>query len=222
MPLWIPSVSQARLSDCVLLTIMIAGILSRSPEHTVIYVLLQQPRTLLLERILSLPSISKTAIIHFIDPSSLHPRNIPTLAFEVYDRLPILLRPIPKLLDPASPVYLPHPHFTLAPDDPPKIEFTLQWPIRNYEVMNKWRWVHCGYVIDWDNRVGVGFMVDEAGEGWEVQVCKGIESVKTVWEWMVSIADGWAVQWRGSITCLGEMRKEEIASMFILHQKGQS
>lgn len=67
--------------------------------------------------------------------------------------------------------------------------------------------------------MGAGFVVDENGEVWEVKVWKGLggdegEVVRKVWDWFVGVSEGWSVQWRGSITCLGGMRREEVAGTF--------
>jgi hypothetical protein len=184
--------------------LLLAGIMSKRPDNTVIYILLPEttvnkhdhPLYRLLREDLLAPG--GTTLVHLVTSTSLQPRNLPSLAFEIYDKLSRPVHPV-QHSSKSNTTYLSYPHFTLAPDDPPKVQLTLQWPIRNYELLNKWRWVHAGYSIDWALGLGVGFVVDGQGEAW----------VEGFWTWFEGIAQGLAAEWRGAICRTGLMRADE-------------
>ena len=204
--------------------VLTAALLTAQHTNSVIYVLLPPSNSTtllpLLEKLFS-PSMTptETCFAHVLPIAAIQPCQVQNLAFEVYDRIlkpirPISLRGFP--LDASPPSHLQYPSFTLASDAPPKPELTLAWPLRSYDVMNKWRMIHGGYVTDFSTKKTVAFVIDAQGEGWKVKSWpigeqRAQERVHEVWKFINEFAEVAAVEWRLAICSLGLMDADELS-----------
>ncbi|WVQ83661.1 hypothetical protein IAT38_005804 [Cryptococcus sp. DSM 104549] len=136
----------------------VASIASQSfSTPTIIYVLLPtSPPLTLLSSILSVSSPPSTLIHPLPLPTPISPLDPAALSKEIYDRLTRPIHPIHTRGHPADDPerYLPHPRWTLARAEAPKPEFVMSWPVRNWDVLARWKMVHVGY----------GVVLPEAGE----------------------------------------------------------
>ncbi len=113
------------------------------------------------------------------------------------------------------PAYLQYSRFTLAPDQPPKLALTLAWPLKSYDVLNRWRLVHGAYGYDARTGLLVAFVIDAEGEVWEMRTWRDIlpsavsEHVEKLWESFADIATTAAIEWRLTVSRLGIMTSEE-------------
>lgn len=115
---------------------------------------------------------------------------------------------------PAGLQYAQYSSFTLVAQTH-KPELVLAWPLRSYDVMNKWRIIHIGYSFDESLDWLVTFGVDSEGEAWEIKHWKITSkpiaySIGEIWRWSKEFASKLAVEWRLSICRLGMMSVEEI------------
>lgn len=122
-------------------------------------------------------------------------------------------------LEPEVP-YAQYHSFTLASDGPLQPELTLAWPLQSYDVLNRWRVVHCAYGFDLARRTVVGFGIDAEGEGWTSKVFtlegEGPGAVASVlsglWEFYTEFARLASIEFRLVIASAGPMSKAEIDS----------
>ena len=198
----------------------VGSLLARNPQDTVLYVLLPHTwSTKTLERLLAVhASSSETCIVHLVPGGALQHRQLESLAFEVYNRLPRLVKRIEVRGLPmdAPSAYLQYPAFTLASQTPPRPAFALDWPLRNYDVLNKWRLVHGAYGYDRKLGIMVAFVIDAEGEGWQVKTwrIKGDDAasgwIGKLWSFFSDFASIAAVEWRLTVSFLGLVSSEEI------------
>jgi hypothetical protein len=113
------------------------------------------------------------------------------------------------------PAYLQYPRITLAPDDPPKPDLTLAWPLRSYDMLNRWRLVHCAYGYNEKLEMLVAYAIDAEGDGWEIRTWPGTPfimlpgRVDELWELFTGFAAAAAIEWRVTISRLGIMGTDE-------------
>lgn len=164
-------------------------------------------------------TLPQTVIIHTVLASAIQPRQLPDLAFDVYNRIPRLLHQLPSASHAglASPTYLQYPSFTLAPDQSPKPELTLQWPLRSYDILNRWRYVHAAYSYDPESGLVAVFIIDAEGENYEVKTfraegMKMSERLGKIWKFCVGFAEIAAIEWRMTLTRVGSAGKDELDS----------
>ena len=203
-----------------------ASLTNQRIGDTVVYVLLPSSASqLVLRRLLSLvPPAMETCFVHLTPLSALHPRQLEALAFEVYDRMPRLVKRVEVRGLPMdeAPVHLQYPSFTLAPDGPPKPAFTLAWPLRSYDVLNKWRLAHCAYGYDARTEMLVAFAIDAEGEEWRVKTWRDIsgprlmECIEGLWEFFTVFATTAAIEWRLTLSRLGAMSWDEYDGSVLL------
>jgi hypothetical protein len=142
----------------------------------------------------------------------------------VYDRISRQIRRIEEYghtLD-EPPVWMRYPSFTIAPDQPPKMQLTLTWPLRSYDLLNKWRLVHGAYAYDKDLEIVIAFVIDSEGESHEVRTWRtkdmGMrERLQRLWDFFRVFADKAAIEWRMSICRLGAMSNDEAQGMWPSH-----
>ena len=172
-----------------------------------------------LARLLALrASSSQTCIVHLVPATALQYRQLESLAFEVYNRIPRLLKRIEVRGLPmnAPPAYLQYPSFTLATQTPPKPALMLEWPLKSYDVLNKWRLVHGAYGYDRKLGIMVAFVIDAEGEGWKAKTwrIKGDDAAPSwigeLWSFFSDFASIAAVEWRLTVSFLGRMSSEEV------------
>jgi hypothetical protein len=152
--------------------------------------------------------LPETVILHLVFTATIQPRQLPDLVFDVYNRIPRRLHRLPTdTIIPVTPppIYLQAPLFTLAPDQPAKPEFTLSWPLKSYDVLNRWRYVHAAYTYDVSSGLVVVCVVDSEGETLEVKTLRTkemdwSERLRAVWSFCVECAEVAAIEWRMSIT----------------------
>lgn len=165
-------------------------------------------------------SLPENVTVHIVLTSAIQPRHLPDIAVDVYNRIPRLqycLQPsLPHMPAPRSPMYFQYPSFTLAPDDAPKPALTLEWPLRSYDVLNRWRYVHAAYTFNSVSGLMVIFIIDSEGENFEVKTYRTkdvgmAERMGLVWKICLDFAEVAAIEWRMSITRVGQgMTKEEL------------
>ena len=145
------------------------------------------------------------------------------LAFELYDRIlkpihPISIRGLP-LECPSSTAQAPH--FTIVDEEQRKPELTLAWPLKSYDVLNRWKMVHCAYAYDDETGVMAGMVVDSEGSLWDVKTWMGLpkprDRVQAVWEYFLDVAGEVAVEHRLVISCLSIMSISEWTSKYYFH-----
>ena len=110
-------------------------------------------------------------IIKPLPLSSIDSKESQSIAFEVYERLVRSIRPIMLRGMPMEPLasHAQFPAFTLAPPvQPPKL--CLAWPLKSYDVLNRWRTIHCSFAFDENLRRAVAFVMDREGEAWKSKV----------------------------------------------------
>lgn len=172
----------------------------------------------MLQRVFQASSTSmETCVIQPIPLSTVQPRQLDGLAFEVYDRLPRLVKRVETQGRPMNdrPAFLQYPYFTLAADHPPKPALTLAWPLRSYDVLNKWRLVHGAYGYDASLEMLVAIVIDSEGEGWEIRTWRGTNiidlpnKIEELWEFYSEFADVAAIEWRLTVSRLGIMTSDE-------------
>ncbi|WWD19869.1 hypothetical protein CI109_104337 [Kwoniella shandongensis] len=195
-----------------------------SNDNVVIYVLISSfgttPPVVLRDLFANHLLNSERTIIHLLTPSSLSSANLPRLRLSVYDRMPRPVHPISirgRPLDEVGGRNLPHMAFTLAKrDEDNKPEFLMSWPLRSYDVMNRWKFVHATYTVNEELGFMVGFVVDSEAEAWDMKVWRlemgtsVSERVGMVWEWARRIASEWVIEWRLSVCKVGLMSLDEI------------
>lgn len=149
--------------------------------------------------------LSQNQIIHYL-PLSTELRDMPSVAKNVYDRLPRQLRVVDSEDDQAP--WYDYPSFTLAPPEPAKAHLTLQWPLKSYDVFGTWRWIHAAYALDQASGSIVVFVADAQGDNWDTQAIQNIdmawdERIKTVWDYVTAFAEAASIEWRASVSSLG-------------------
>lgn len=199
-----------------------AGVLTKVSGNTVIYVLLPttspgQLSTLIAELLQSKRAGSEASFTKLIPRSAVEIHSTQDIVFEVYDRIcrptrGTSLRGLPT--EPTLP-YVQYPSFTLAPSLPLKPELTLAWPLRSYDVLNRWRLVHCAYAIDHDTKRAVGYVVDAQGEAWKSTIFTLGEAgvagvVEALWGFFKAFAAIASVEYRLAICCVGDLTKTEL------------
>lgn len=162
---------------------------------------------------------ANTSWVYPLPVSSLHPSNLATVAFQVYDLVPRHVDRVTmfgKALDMPK-VWMGYHAFTLAaPDATPKPELSMVWPQRSYDVLNRWRLVHAAYtwIAEWD--VALLAIVDAQGDAVDIQAIKMDPGTSTrdhitrVWDAVRSFAAEAATEWRASVTRHGMMTSDEL------------
>lgn len=196
-------------------------------ENVIIYFMVDRISDLadILLQICSSTMIADSKVVQLIPTSIMHQRDLSDLATEVYNRLPRLIRPAHQRgsSEQLVPTYIQHPSFTLVPDTPPRPSFSLSWPLRSYDVLNRWRYAHAAYTYSAKLGVLVAFIIDAEGEingvktfrtadeGWK-------EKVEMLWSFFRDFADTMvAIEWRISICAMGLMEVDEVDGTFCLH-----
>lgn len=182
--------------------------------NSVIFVLMPMDSPVPMSRVLvSLQAKSpRNRIVHYLSLST-ESRSLANIARDIYDRLPRQLRVVHPTED--QPTWYHYPSFTLAPAEPPKPHLTLQWPIKSFDVLGAWRWVHAAYAVDQITDSIVVFVADTEGDNWDVRVIQdaGIDwagRIEAVWEFVTHFAAAAAIEWRVSISSLGCMDPTEV------------
>ena len=148
----------------------------------------------------------------------------PSLLFDAYNLVPRIVRRVnshrPSFLsnsaEPNEEVFMQYPHFTLAPDSPPKPIITLGWPVKSYDILNRWRLLHCAYTYDPDRALVIACAIDGQGDNWELRhwiVQSAREAVERVWDWSTQWAGDQSVEWRLGICRHGSMSADEYQGM---------
>ena len=157
-------------------------------------------------------------VVHLAPTDSLHSHHFAEIAMDVYNRMSRRMDPFtPDRLTPPTPKaaqWFQYPSFTLAPDTTPKPELNLIWPMRSYDALNRWRWVHVGYTYESEAMVGV--VIDAEGENWEVGVWRQVdiaEGLEKLWVFMVTFAAKAAIEWRVAMVRLGVPTSAELAAV---------
>lgn len=159
--------------------------------------------------------IFPTQVIHFVPLSTLVQRDVHDVARALYDRFPRQLRRVDHVHEGEAPWYQ-YPSFTLSPDDPPKPNLTLQWPIKSFDVFGSWRWIHLAYGWSQDRQSLIVMVSDGEGEDWVVKVVplshdpKPQAKIKAVWDITSAFATSAATEHRISICHMGIMAPKEI------------
>ncbi|BEJ15307.1 hypothetical protein CspHIS471_0410740 [Cutaneotrichosporon sp. HIS471] len=166
------------------------------------------------------PLLAQKAQTNWVYPlplSALHPSNLATVAFQVYDLVPRQVDRVTMFGKPLDmpKVWMPYHAFTLAGEATPKPELSMAWPQRNYDVLNRWRFVHAAYawVPEWETVVVA--VADGNGDALDVQAlkmdsCVARDRVARVWEVVRSFASEAATEWRASVTRHGLMFADEL------------
>ncbi|KAK8853441.1 hypothetical protein IAR55_004147 [Kwoniella newhampshirensis] len=195
-----------------------------SQGNVVIYVLVPSlgsiSRTIMRDLFANHLLLPDRVIIHLLTPSSLSSVNYSQLNLNVYDRIPRPIHPISirgHPLDDVTEQNLPHMAFTLAKrEEDVKPEFLMTWPLRSYDVMNRWKMVHATYAVNEELGVMVGFMMDSGAEAWDMKVWRTAidvtiqERVGILWDWAKRMAGEWVVEWRMSMCKVGLMSHDEL------------
>jgi hypothetical protein len=197
---------------------------SDSSDHLIVYVFFNNMAAATSPAALQLLFSSRptppTCSIHILTPTAIQMRHLQPIVREVYDRISRQIRRIEEYghtLD-EPPVWMRYPSFTLAPDQPPKMQLTLTWPLRSYDLLNKWRLVHGAYAYDKDLEIVIAFVIDSEGESHEVRTWRtkdmGMrERLQRLWDFFRVFADKAAIEWRMSICRLGAMSSDEAEGM---------
>ena len=110
------------------------------------------------------------------------------------------------------------PHFTIFDEESRKPELTLAWPLKSYDVMNRWKMIHCAYAYDEEMGVFAAMIVDSEGSTWHVKTWtkppSSKEMVQVLWEYFVDMAGEIAVEHRLVISCVSMMSTWEWSSKF--------
>ena len=199
----------------------ITGLIARKVENSIIYVLLpDSPEPSFIDGLFITPHSSiKTCVVHLLTKTAMRPGEMDSLAYDVYDRLPRLVKRVRNrgqsihdfsyIEDRSSP-YLQYPRFTLAPNSPLKPALTLAWPLRSYDVLHKWRMIHVAYGYDPKRSMMVAFGIDSEGDGWEVRTWRDVQGITDeIWDFASTFATSSAIEWRLTISRLGVMATEE-------------
>ncbi|ORY31634.1 hypothetical protein BCR39DRAFT_526047 [Naematelia encephala] len=181
-------------------------------ENTVVFVLSDLPvKSMSTTR--TLKAARETVITHYLTLSDIEPSRLENTAFDVFNRMPRLLQQKDvHISSDSNRSYMQYPSFTIAPDHPPRPALTLAWPLRSYDVFNKWRLVHGGYIVTLDTMIA--FVIDAEGENFQVKSWKVREKgwkqrLEVLWVFLAGFARVAAVEWRLSISALGGMTDEE-------------
>lgn len=126
-----------------------------------------------------------------------------------------------------------YPAFALARTaEREKPDFQLSWPVKSYDVMNRYRLVHVSYAYEQLMGVLVAVAMDDLGEareiGWwkinndegDSEVGDGADAkgiVGRVWEWCRITASAWVAEYRLSICKFGLINVEELKSEWNQH-----
>ena len=155
--------------------------------------------------------------VHIIPTDSMHTHDFVNIAMDVYNRVYREIEPFtPYRLTPPplkAEQWFPYPSFTLAPDTTPRPELSLVWPMRSYDVMNRWRWLHVGYVVAQGHLVA--FAIDAEGESWDVGVWTGDlgDLFEHLWTFVVAFSTKVAIEWRVALVRLGVPDSEEMMAL---------
>ncbi|ORX40443.1 hypothetical protein BD324DRAFT_610744 [Kockovaella imperatae] len=131
--------------------------------------------------------------------------DLVTIAFDIYDRIPRPVRPISirGLPMSSSVASIQSPHFTLVNEDQRKPELTLAWPLKSYDVMNRWTMIHCAYDYDEDLDMAVAMVLDDQGQSWRLGTFLGLKDSGTriakLWDYINDVAEQMAVEYRLTI-----------------------
>jgi hypothetical protein len=159
--------------------------------------------------------------VYPIPVSALHPSNLATVAFQVYDLVPRQVDRVTMFGKPLNmpKVWMGYHAFTLAGEETPKPELSMAWPQRSYDVLNRWRQFHGAYVLlpEWDTVLLA--VTDAQGDGLDLQAIKleGLavrDWVALVWDNVRSFASENATEWRASVTRHGLMNADELDGEF--------
>lgn len=158
------------------------------------------------DELLATPS-STARIVHIV-PASLQRKQLYKLAFDVYNRIPRLVQPVVSRSIGTAAAWYQYPSFTLAPDETPKPQITMSWPLRSYDIMNRWRMVHAAYSYNRDTGVAMAVVLDSEGENWRVQVWTdadlGGRSVhEAIYAFCAEFAATAAIEWHLVLARLG-------------------
>ncbi|WVF67307.1 hypothetical protein IAT40_002058 [Kwoniella sp. CBS 6097] len=205
----------------------VADLLNQVSRNTVIYILLPPAASSIASIIRGLYSLalspSSSAVIRLIPHQALSQEMYREIAIEVYDALPVPIRPISHTaLDPNLDIHpdqgkvAPLHAFTLARSELPEPEFSMSWPLKSYDVLNTQRSIHGYYTIVEEFDVMIACVMDDLGEALELNVWQEVgkmevkSRVKKVFEWFKTRAEEWIIQWKGSVTRIGTLSLDEI------------
>lgn len=166
-----------------------------------------------------LASKANASWVYPLPVSALHPSNLATAAFQVYDLVPRQVDRVTMFGKPLDmpKVWMGYHAFTLAAADAaPKPELSMAWPQRSYDVLNRWRLVHAAYtwLPDWE--IVLVAVVDAQGDSLDVQALKmdpgssARDRISKVWDVVRSFAAEAATEWRASVTRHGLMASDEL------------
>jgi hypothetical protein len=198
-----------------------AALMPNLAPYTVVYVLLPvvEPSALakLISRLLSVQAPTEDVVLKIVPPHAFNNDSLSEMALEVYDKI---TRPLVPISVRGSLIELPvtslqYPAFTLAPLNEPKVDLSLSWPLRSYDVLNRWRLVHCAYGWNETRDRIVSFVIDSAGEGWSqleqmVEAGKVDDALEDLYRSFVVFAKRANVEYRLSICAVGGISKGEI------------
>ena len=201
-----------------------AALLPTLVENTVIYVLLPllapAPLAEFVGKLLSTTiPLADTTVVKLIPPNATLPDQTQQIAFEVYNQLPRPIQPISlrglRMGIPDTQMYAQYPAWTLSPDKPVRPELTLNWPLKSYDVLNRWRIVHAAYGVDVTRKSAMGYVIDDQGEGWATKTLalgeNGIGGViEGLWVWFKEFAMKCSAEYRLIICAVGSMTKLEV------------
>ena len=132
--------------------------------------------------------------------------DLSSLAFELYDRIPRPVKPISirGLPMTSSVTSTQSPHFTIVNEDRRTPELTLAWPLRSYDITNRWKMVHCAYAHDIELSMTAALVMDGEGQTWHVTTWSGVQGadrLRDVWAWFHEMAESAGVEYRLAICC---------------------
>lgn len=191
------------------------------PPHTVVYVVLpiSEPAALakLISKLLSQSATPENIVLKVVPAHALDSDSLLDIALEVYDKI---TRPLEPISVRGSPIDLPvaslqYPAFTLAPLHELKVDLSLSWPLRSYDVLNRWRLIHCAYGWNEARDRVVGFVLDSAGEGWSqfqqsMEADKADDALENLYRFFADFAKRASTEYRLMICAVGAISKIEI------------
>ncbi|KAK4686309.1 hypothetical protein P7C73_g3822, partial [Tremellales sp. Uapishka_1] len=199
---------------------IIASIQQESTESTVFYIMLSPSTSSrdISRKLFSKPTKHSTSVTHILPSFALQYHQLQSICFDVYNRL---LRSVQRVMlrgnrIGGNPIHVPSPVFTLASDSPPTPVLTVSWPIRSYDLFNKWRLIHGAYSFDSDKNVLIASAMDAQGEGYRVKTwhlepqTPVPHRLAMLWGFFTSFATSTAIEWRLVVCSLGIISKHEI------------
>lgn len=160
---------------------------------------------------------SNLSVVHVVPTASIRVPNLQPLAFEVYDMLP---RPIARVNlhgkpIPLPPAWMPYHAFTVTTPEEPRPQLSLDWPQKNYDVINRWRPIHGAYTWLPDASVLVLAVTDAIGDACTIKALRmesstAVTRATKVWDVFRTFADTMATEWTLSICSYGLMTKDDL------------